>query len=35
MTLFFAAQELGPDQPVETSRAAALLIASMDAFEKQ
>jgi hypothetical protein len=35
MTLFFAAQDLRSDEPVEASRASALLVAAMDAFEKQ
>jgi hypothetical protein len=35
MTIFFAAQDLPPGGEVETSKAANLLLASMDAFEKQ
>ena len=35
MTLFFAAQDVPPDRPVETSRAAALLLAAVAAFEAQ
>ena len=33
MTLFFAAQDLQASETVETSRAAALLLAAVDAFE--
>ena len=35
MTLFFAAQDVPPDRPVESSRAAALVLAAIDAFEAQ
>ena len=35
MTLFFAAQDLPPERPVETSRAATLLLAAIAAFEAQ
>jgi hypothetical protein len=35
MTLFFLAQDLRADETVETSRAAALLLSAIDAFEKQ
>ena len=35
MTIFFAAQDLPPGGEVETSRAAKLLLAAMDSFEKQ
>jgi hypothetical protein len=35
MTLFFAAQDLPADGTIESSSAASLLLAAMDAFEKQ
>jgi hypothetical protein len=35
MTIFFAAQDLPPGGDVETSKAARLLLAAMEAFEKQ
>lgn len=35
MTLFFAAQDMAPDQSVEASRAAAVLMAAVAAFEAQ
>jgi len=35
MTLFFAAQDLGANEEIESSSAASLLLAAMDAFERQ
>ena len=35
MTLFFVAQDLRADETVDTSRATALLLSAIDAFEKQ
>lgn len=35
MTIFFAAQDLPPGGEVESSKAATLLLAAMEAFEKQ
>ena len=35
MTLFFATQSLKPNETVESSRAASLLLAAMESFEKQ
>lgn len=35
MTLFYATQNLKPNETVESSRAAALLLAAMESFERQ
>jgi hypothetical protein len=35
MTLFFVTQELGPNEAVDGSAAASILLAAMDAFEQQ
>lgn len=35
MTLFFATQDLGPNEAVESSAAASVLLAAMKAFEQQ
>jgi hypothetical protein len=35
MTLFFATQDLGANEEIESSSAASLLLAAMDAFETQ